>query len=40
MNGAAGLTLGGSAFMFLAWGSITLLSIWCYARILGSGRKR
>ncbi|MGH9749658.1 MAG: hypothetical protein ACRD6R_07025 [Candidatus Polarisedimenticolia bacterium] len=31
---AAGLTGGGVLFMFLAWGSITLLTIWCFYRIL------
>jgi len=36
----AGLTFGGVAFMFLAWGAITLLCGWCFARILGGQARR
>jgi hypothetical protein len=36
----AGLTFGGVAFMFLAWGAITILSLWCFARILGGRARR
>lgn len=31
---ATGLTAGGVLFMFLAWGSISILTIWCFYRIL------
>lgn len=37
---APGLTTGGVAFMFLAWGSITAVCIWCFARILADPRRR
>ena len=38
---AGGLTLGGLGFLLLAWGGITVLTVWCFYRILATrDRKR
>jgi hypothetical protein len=35
-----GLTTGGIIFMALAWGGISLLTIYCFTKVFKSERKR